>query len=116
MKYPMASRKGSADSGSQVRSETSIKPRITPPATAPERLPTPPKITAIKALIVGFNPPAGYTYFPSVIEILVSVGLLAVEVVGFTYIVKRFPILPPRKKTVAPGTLGDASTAGQGAA
>ena len=30
-------------------------------------------------------------YFPSVIELLVSIGLLAVEVVGFTYIVKRFP-------------------------
>mgnify|MGYP001814599187 FL=1 len=73
-------------------------------------------VLRFNALIVGFNPPAGYTYFPSVIEILVSVGLLAVEVVGFTYIVKRFPILPPRKKTVAPGTLGDASTAGQGAA
>jgi Ni/Fe-hydrogenase subunit HybB-like protein len=56
------------------------------------------------ALIVGFNPPAGYVYFPSAIELLVSIGLLAVEVVGFTYIVKRFPILPPRKKTVTPGS------------
>lgn len=55
------------------------------------------------ALIIGFNPPAGYVYFPSVIELLVSIGLLAVEVIGFTYIVKRFPVLPPRKKTVAPG-------------
>ena len=55
------------------------------------------------ALIVGFNPPAGYVYFPSVIEILTSVGLLALEVVGFIYIVKRFPILPPRKKTLRPG-------------
>ena len=74
-------------------------------------------VLRFNALIVGFNPPAGYTYFPSVIEILVSVGLLAVEVIGFTYIVKRFPILPPRKKTVAPGTLADASAAaGQGAA
>jgi Ni/Fe-hydrogenase subunit HybB-like protein len=52
------------------------------------------------ALIVAFNPPAGYIYFPSTIELLVSIGILAVEVVGFTYIVKRFPILPPRKKTV----------------
>jgi Ni/Fe-hydrogenase subunit HybB-like protein len=62
-------------------------------------------VLRFNALIVGFNPPAGYTYFPSVIEILVSVGLLAVEIVGFTYIVKRFPILPPRTKTVAPGSL-----------
>ncbi len=49
------------------------------------------------ALIVGFNPPAGYVYFPSVPEMLVSIGLLAVEVVGFMYIVRRFPILPERR-------------------
>lgn len=60
-------------------------------------------VLRFNALIVGFTPPAGYVYFPSVIELLVSIGLLAVEVVGFTYIVKTFPILPPRKKTVAPG-------------
>jgi len=61
-------------------------------------------VLRFNALIVGFTPPAGYVYFPSVIELLVSIGLLAVEVIGFTYIVKTFPILPPRKKTVAPGT------------
>jgi Ni/Fe-hydrogenase subunit HybB-like protein len=74
-------------------------------------------VLRFNALIVGFNPPAGYTYFPSVIEIMVSVGLLAVEVIGFTYIVKRFPILPLRKRTVAPGTLDETpAAAGQGAA
>jgi Ni/Fe-hydrogenase subunit HybB-like protein len=56
------------------------------------------------ALIIGFNPPAGYIYFPSLIEVLVSVGLLTVEVIGFMYIVKRFPILPPRNKTVCQNT------------
>jgi len=62
-------------------------------------------VLRFNALIVGFNPPAGYVYFPSWIELVVSIGLLAVEVVGFTYIVKRYPILPPRVRTVAPGTL-----------
>jgi len=56
-------------------------------------------------LIVGYTPSAGYIYFPSVIEILVSVGMLSIEVIGFIYIVKRFPILPPRKRTVAPGSV-----------
>jgi Ni/Fe-hydrogenase subunit HybB-like protein len=56
-------------------------------------------VLRFNALIVGFNPSAGYTYFPSWIELLVSIGLLAVE-----YIVKRYPILPPRKRTVAPGS------------
>ena len=61
-------------------------------------------VLRFNGLIVGFTPSAGYVYFPSVIELLVSIGLLALEVVGFTYIVKRYPVLPPRKKTVAPGT------------
>ena len=61
-------------------------------------------VLRFNALIVGYTPSAGYVYFPSVIEILVSLGLLAVEVVGFVYIVKRFPILPPRKRTVAPAS------------
>lgn len=69
-------------------------------------------VLRFNALLVGFNPPAGYVYFPSTVEILISVGLLAVEIVGFTYIVKRFPILPPRKRTVAPGTLPEAGAAG----
>jgi Ni/Fe-hydrogenase subunit HybB-like protein len=67
-------------------------------------------VLRFNALIVGYTPSAGYVYFPSVIEILVSVGLLAVEVIGFTYIVKRFPILPPRKKTLAPGSVPPAAS------
>jgi len=63
-------------------------------------------VLRFNALIVGYTPSAGYVYFPSVIELLVSIGLLAVEVVGFTYIVKRYPILPPRTRTVAPGSNG----------
>jgi len=63
-------------------------------------------VLRFNSLIIGFTPSAGYVYFPSVIELLVSIGLLAVEVVGFIYIVKRFPILPPRTRTVAPGSAG----------
>ena len=75
-------------------------------------------ILRFNALIIGYTPSAGYVYFPSVIEMLVSIGLLAVEAIGFIYIVKRFPILPPRTHTLAPGSkkapVGMA--AGQGAA
>jgi len=62
-------------------------------------------VLRFNALIVGFNPPAGYIYFPSTIELLVSIGMLSVEVIGFMYIVKRFPILPPRVKTVQNGSV-----------
>jgi Ni/Fe-hydrogenase subunit HybB-like protein len=61
-------------------------------------------VLRFNGLIVGYTPSAGYVYFPSVIELLVTIGLLAVEALGFIYIVKRFPILPPRTHTVAPGT------------
>lgn len=61
-------------------------------------------VLRFNGLIIGYTPSAGYIYFPTVMEILVSVGMLSVEVVGFMYIVKRYPILPPRKKTVAPGS------------
>jgi len=61
-------------------------------------------VLRFNALIVGFTPPAGYIYFPSTIELLVSIGMLSVEVIGFMYIVKRFPILPPRVKTVQNGS------------
>jgi Ni/Fe-hydrogenase subunit HybB-like protein len=71
-------------------------------------------VLRFNTLIVGFNPPAGYIYFPSLIEVLVSLGLLTVEAVGFIYIVKRFPILPPREKTVRPGTTPTAADAVSG--
>lgn len=43
--------------------------------------------------LVGFNPGAGWHYFPSVPEILVSVGLVAIELAAYIAIVKTFPIL-----------------------
>jgi len=61
-------------------------------------------ILRFNALIVGFIPSAGYIYFPTVIELLVSIGLLAVEIAGFMLIVKRYPILPPRIETMQNGS------------
>ena len=74
-------------------------------------------VLRFNGLIVGYTPSAGYVYFPSVIELLVSIGLLAVEAVGFIYIVKRFPVLPPRTHTVAPGarSMPAGLASGQGA-
>jgi Ni/Fe-hydrogenase subunit HybB-like protein len=43
--------------------------------------------------LVGFNPGAGWHYFPSIPEILVSVGLVAIELAAYIAIVKTFPIL-----------------------
>jgi Ni/Fe-hydrogenase subunit HybB-like protein len=45
------------------------------------------------AYLVAFDPGQGWTYFPSVGEILVSLGLVAGEIVVYVFMVKRFPIL-----------------------
>lgn len=43
--------------------------------------------------LVAFNPGAHWSYFPSVPEILVTVGLIAAEVIAYVFIVRNFPIL-----------------------
>ena len=43
--------------------------------------------------LVAFNPGAHWSYFPSVPEILVTVGLVAAEVIAYVFIVRNFPIL-----------------------
>ncbi len=44
--------------------------------------------------LIGFNPGAGWHYFPAVPEILISLGLVAIELMAYLYFVKRFPVLP----------------------
>ena len=43
--------------------------------------------------LVAFNPGAHWSYFPSVPEILVTVGLVSAEIIAYVYIVRNFPIL-----------------------
>jgi len=43
--------------------------------------------------LVAFNPGAHWSYFPSVPELLVTVGLVSAEVIAYVYIVRNFPIL-----------------------
>lgn len=43
--------------------------------------------------LVAFNPGSHYAYFPSVPELLVTLGLVAAEVMAYVYIVRNFPIL-----------------------
>ena len=53
------------------------------------------------AYIVAFNPGPGWTYFPTLPEILITVGLVALEVLVYILLVKRFPILSGRRVTGA---------------
>jgi Ni/Fe-hydrogenase subunit HybB-like protein len=43
---------------------------------------------------LAFMPGPGYRYFPSVIELLISMGFMALGILGYLFTVKRFPILP----------------------
>jgi Ni/Fe-hydrogenase subunit HybB-like protein len=45
------------------------------------------------AFLITFDPGPGYSYFPSFSEIMVTAGLVAIEIMVFLFIVKRFPVL-----------------------
>lgn len=45
------------------------------------------------AYITGFNPGNGWHYFPTTPEIVITFGVIAVEILGYLYAVKRFPVL-----------------------
>ena len=45
------------------------------------------------AFLVAFNPGAGWHYFPSVPELFITIGLVALEIAIYVAVVKTFPIL-----------------------
>ena len=46
------------------------------------------------AFLIGFNPGQGWHYFPATQEILITLGIVAFELMAYLYFVKRFPVLP----------------------
>ncbi len=48
----------------------------------------------LNGFLVGYNTGGGYQYFPSLTEVLVTVGMFAIEVLGYIIITRRFPVLP----------------------
>jgi len=51
--------------------------------------------------LLAFNPGVNFTYFPSVFEILITVGLVAFEILAYVVVVKMFPILAGAPKPAA---------------
>ena len=47
--------------------------------------------------MIGYNPGNGYSYFPSFQEIMITVGIIAMEIMAYLVIVKIFPVLPEVK-------------------
>ena len=46
------------------------------------------------AFLVGYSPGPGWTYFPALPEILITLSIVALELMGYLYFVKRYPVLP----------------------
>ena len=44
--------------------------------------------------LIGFNPGDGWHYFPSLAELMVTVGIVAFEILGYQVLVKMVPVLP----------------------
>ncbi|MBC8375574.1 MAG: Ni/Fe-hydrogenase cytochrome b subunit [FCB group bacterium] len=47
--------------------------------------------------LVAFNPGVGYHYFPSASEILITVGIISIEIMAYLIFVKKLPVLPAIK-------------------
>lgn len=68
----------------------------------------------VDVFLVAYDPGNGWIYFPSVAEILVTLGLIATETVIYILVVRKFPILagvttPPGRDVPAGLTEGTAS-------
>jgi Ni/Fe-hydrogenase subunit HybB-like protein len=51
--------------------------------------------------LLAFQPGANWAYFPNVTEILITVGLVAAEIVGYVILINLFPILAGRPRSAA---------------
>jgi Ni/Fe-hydrogenase subunit HybB-like protein len=45
------------------------------------------------AYLTAYNPGPNWSYFPNLPELLITFGVIALEIALYIYIVKKFPIL-----------------------
>ncbi len=55
----------------------------------------------VNAFLIGYETGEGWSYFPSVPEMLVTIGMFAIEVLGYIVITRRFPVLPREEHAAA---------------
>jgi Ni/Fe-hydrogenase subunit HybB-like protein len=48
----------------------------------------------INGFLVGYETGDGFKYFPALPELMVTVGMFAVHVIGYIVITRRYPVLP----------------------
>jgi len=57
--------------------------------------------------LIGFHPGGGYVYFPSVPELLVTTGIIALEILAYLWVVKKLPVLHSPQKQRRLSGLGE---------
>jgi Ni/Fe-hydrogenase subunit HybB-like protein len=67
--------------------------------------------------LIGFNPGKGWHYFPSFAEMMISVGIVSIELLGYQVLIKLLPVLPNphMQRNIAPAKphrLSDARRSG----
>ena len=45
------------------------------------------------AFLIGFDPGPGFSYFPSVPEIMITLGIISLEILAYLYFIKKLPVL-----------------------
>ena len=58
----------------------------------------------LNSYLIGFETGPGWHYFPSVSEIMVSIGMIALEILGYIVLVRYLPILPGTNEPSAVAT------------
>jgi Ni/Fe-hydrogenase subunit HybB-like protein len=48
----------------------------------------------VNGFLIGYDTGPGWHYFPSIAEMLVTIGMFAIEVLAYIIITRRFPVLP----------------------
>ncbi len=58
-------------------------------------------ILRINSFLVGYETGPGWHYFPSISEIMVSIGMIALEILGYIVLVRYLPILSGNTESTA---------------
>ncbi|MGE5468395.1 MAG: Ni/Fe-hydrogenase cytochrome b subunit [Ignavibacteria bacterium] len=53
----------------------------------------------INGFLIGYETGDGFKYFPALPELMVTIGMFAIEVLGYIIITRRFPVLPREAAT-----------------
>ena len=53
----------------------------------------------LNGFLIGYETGDGFSYFPTLAEVLVTAGMFAIEVLGYIIITRRFPVLPREEAT-----------------